>query len=92
MLDLARRDKNRRLDSQATDLAAVEGVAAGDCLGVNALQIRTDCGPRRDLGAKALELRVISIAASVPAQDSSSQQGLSPQRNEPLRIQVPRVQ
>jgi len=92
MLDLAGCDENGRLDSHAADLAAVEGVAASNGLSMNALQVRTDCGARRGLGAKALELRVISIAVTVPTQHSSSQQSLPPQRNEPLWIKVLRMQ
>ena len=92
MLDLACSDQNGRLKSHGADLAAVEGIASSNCLSMNALQVRVDCGERPDLGAKALELRVISIAVSVPTQHSSRQQSLSPQRNEPLWIKVPRMQ
>ena len=92
MLDLPGSNQNGHLDSHAADLAAVEGIAASNCLSMNALQVRTDCGARRSLGAKAFELRVIAIAVSVPTQHSSSQQSLSPQRNEPLWIKVPRMQ
>ena len=92
MVDLAGGDEDGRLDSHAADLAAVEGIAAGDCLGMNALQVCTDYGTWRRLRAKAPKLWMTSIAASVPAQHRLSQQRLSPQRDEALGIEVLRMQ
>jgi len=92
MLDLAGRDENRHVDSHAADLAAVKGVATGHCFGMNALQVGTDRGARRRLRAKTLKLRMTPIAASVSAQHCPSQQRLSPQRDEALRIEVSRMQ
>jgi hypothetical protein len=74
------------------DLAAVKGVAAGCCLVMNALQVRTDCGTWRRLGAKTLELRMMSITAGVPAENGASEEGFAPQRDEALGIEVPRMQ
>ena len=92
MLDLADRDGNRRLRSHTADLAAIERVAAGNCLCVNALQVGTDGRTRRGLRAKTLKLWMTSVTASVSAQHCLGQQRLSPQRDQALRIEVLRMQ
>jgi hypothetical protein len=92
MLDLAGGDGNGRSDSRTTDLATVEGIAPRCCFRMDALEVGTDCGTRRDLTAKTLELRVISIAASISAQHCSSQQRFSPQCDKAFGIEVPRMQ
>ena len=92
MLDLAGCDENRCLDSYTADLAAVEGIPAGHCFGMNAMQVRTDCEVRRSLATKALELWMVSIAASVSAQHGLSQQCFSPQCDKALGIEMPWMQ
>ena len=92
MLDLTSRDEDRRLDSCAADLAPVERIAARRCLGVDALEVGTDCRSRRSLSAKPLELRVTSITPSLSAKHGSSQQRFSPQCDKALWIEIPRMQ
>lgn len=92
IFDLACRDKDGCIGWRRPDLGTVEGIATRSSLGVNFLQVATDRETRRGLRAKTVKLRMISIAPSVSAKDCASQQCLSPQGDEALAIEVPRMQ
>jgi hypothetical protein len=54
-------------------------------------KICVDGGPRQCVRLEALQLRMVPIAAGLPAQYRASQQCFAPQRNQALRIKVLRV-
>jgi hypothetical protein len=89
---LAFGDENRCLRSRAADLATVEGVATDYRFGMNTLQIGIDRGAWCWVRAKTLELWMIPIAASAPAENGAGQQRFSPQCDEALGIEVPWMQ
>jgi hypothetical protein len=92
ILDLVRRHGNRHLNLDKADLAPVERIAANLGLGMDALQIRTDDRLGCRMGEKPLELRMIPVAASRARQHGTSQQRFAPERDEPLRVEIPGVQ
>jgi hypothetical protein len=59
---------------------------------MNALQVETDCRARLRQRAKAVKLRMISISASISGKYGAGQQRFSPQRDEAVGIEVPRMQ
>ena len=92
VLNLAFSDENRLLCTRTADLATVEGVATDYRFGMNTLHIGTDCGTRRRVRAKTLELWMTPITASAPAENGTGQQRFSPQCDEALGSRLPRVQ
>lgn len=92
VLDLTDRHKNGFLNSRAANFAAVERIAACYCLGINALQVATDCRARPGQSAKAVKLRMMSIPACSSSKYGSGQQRFSPQRDQALGIEVLRMQ
>jgi hypothetical protein len=74
------------------DLAAVEGVASRCRLGVDRRKVGVDRQPRRGVGMEALELRMAGVAARPAAQDGLGQQGFAPQGEQPLAIEILRMQ
>ena len=51
-------------------------------------QVRIDRQPRRFVRLEALELGMVFVPARLVAKDGARQQGLAPQRDEALRVEV----
>lgn len=88
MRKLARTDRNVLNHPNRTDLGMVEGVAPMRGLGVNRSQVCVDGQARMRMRAEALELRMVFVATCLAADDRLGQQRLTPQGNQPLRVQV----
>jgi hypothetical protein len=58
---------------------------------MNGSEIRIDCVPWTRMREKSRQLGVVSIAASLATQHGSCQQGLAPQCDQALRIEVARM-
>ena len=74
--------------SSTAEFGGVECIAALLCFGVDGGEVAVDRGERPRAGAKAGELRVMAVALGAAAQHFARQQGLAPQRDQPLRIEV----
>ena len=74
-----------------TDFPSVERVTPHRCLIMNGSEIRIDCVSGTSMREKSRQLRVVSVAASLTTQHGSCQQGLAPQCNQALRIEVTRM-
>lgn len=90
--DLAGCDGDPGDRSDRTNLGSIEPVAAPGGLVVYCRKVGIDGGARMGVRLESLQLRVMNIASRLPAKHGLGEQGLPPQRNEPLRIQVLRVQ
>lgn len=91
-VDLRARDLPALVRSGAGDPAGVERVAAPDRLHTDDPQVRRDTGHGRSRAPKAIELRVTRVAFRAAAQDGLGQERLAPERDEPARVQVLRME
>src|SRR4051812_8378230 len=89
---LAPRHDDARDRTARSDLAAVEVVTPLDRLFVNRTQVRVDRRARRSVRREARELRMMPIASRLATQYGAREQRLSPERNEPLAVEVLRVE
>lgn len=70
----------------------IEGIATCHGLGMDSGQVRVDGKARLGVSPETLQLRMAGVAASLPAEHRPGQQGLAPQRHEPLRVEIFGVQ
>jgi len=92
MLQLSLRYGNWRYGAYRADPGAVKGVTAPCCFGVHGTQIRRDRIAWRGMSLKASKLRVMAVTLGHSPQYGPGQKRFSPECNQTLRIQVPRVQ
>ena len=78
--------------SQRADFAAIECVAAPGRFSVYLLQVRIDGRSRKGVRAEPLELRMVPVTAGFAAQDGLCEQRLAPERDQPLGIEIARMQ
>lgn len=90
--ELAARHRDAADRRRRAELAAVEAVAARQRFGMHRRQVRVDRGQRLGVFTEALQLRVVLVAARLAAQHRTRQQGLAPERDQALRIEVPGVE
>lgn len=90
--ELAGGNRNNYLGSLATELARIEGISTHDRLGMNPPQVRIDGAMRVCAIDKTLELGMVAIAARIVMQHRPGQERFAPQRDQPLRIEVFRMQ
>lgn len=88
MRKLARADRDALDRPNRTDLGTVEGVAAMHGFGVHRSQVCVDGQARMRMQTETLKLRMALVATRPPANDHLGQQSLTPQGNQPLRVQV----
>ncbi len=69
------------------DLRAIEGVAAGPGLLDHAGEVAVDRGDRVAPRSEALQLRVVTVAARLAAQDGPGEQPLAPERDEAAGVE-----
>ena len=80
------------LATHGHQLSRVERVAANGSLVVHSREVEVDGGERCRVLAEPVELGVVAIANRAAAQDFAGKQSLTPQRDQPLRIEVFGVQ
>src|SRR5690606_31678932 len=88
VLELPARNDYAFYRAHGADLGAVKAVAARQRLFMDGAQVGADGIARTGVRAKALELRVMAIAFGLAPQHRPRQQRLSPQRDEPLRVEI----
>lgn len=82
---------DRRVRAAAANLPSVEVVPAEARFVGNSRQVGVDRRQRVAGGAKPRELRMVPVSARASGQHGSGQQGLSPESDQPLGVQVPRM-
>lgn len=92
VIALADGDADRRAAGRSVEFRRVEAIAPRPGFVVDRLQVYIDGGDRIGLCLEALELRMLPIAAGLPAQHLAGEQGFAPQRDQADGIEVARVQ
>jgi len=85
-------DLDDSLRSGARDLAAVEAVSPLLCFFVDNAQVLRDRLHGSATVAKANELRMMAVSSSATPKNGLRQQPLPPERDEPPRIEITRMQ
>lgn len=88
VLELTSRRDDRAALTNRADLRSIENIAASMGVLVNAGQIAADRDPRRRVRLKARQLRMVAVAARRTAQHRSREERFTPERDEPLRIEM----
>ena len=91
ILDLSSRYGDRCYGAYGSYLGMVKGVTPRCGLGVNGAQVGTDSVPRRCVSLKPLELRMMAVAFGCAPKYCPRKQRLAPQGDEPLRVEIARV-
>ena len=74
------------------DLALIETIAAGPSLVQYPRQITVQSPDRIASRQKPLQLRMVPVTTGPPQQHCTCQQSFTPERNQPARIEQPRMQ
>lgn len=88
VVDLPESRRNKCDRPNRPDLGAIERVAARSRFGVDCRQIRIDRQARRFMRFEALKLRVVGVTPRLIAKDGTRQQGLAPECDQALWVQV----
>lgn len=86
--DLTAGDRDELVRLWNEDLCGIEGIPAGAGLRTHHQQVRPDCGERKALREKPLELRMASISAGAALQNGLCKQRLAPKRKQALPVKV----
>jgi hypothetical protein len=71
-----------------TDFSSIECVSAMRCLIRDRSEIEIDCSSRRRMGAKSLQLRVMTITFGRASKHSTREEALSPECDQTLSVKV----
>lgn len=85
---LASRDADWLDLPQRPDLGAIKGVAPLRCFRMHSGQVGVHGQARLRMRLKALQLRVMGVAAGLPAKYRLGQQGLAPKGSQAFRVEV----
>jgi len=88
VVELTARRGDTDLATHTTELSRIERVAARSGLSMHSEEVAVNRGKRRRVLAKPVELGMLTVADRAAAQDLARKQGLSPQRDEALRVEV----
>jgi len=77
--------------AQASNLASVEAVTPSRSFVVNCAEVCRYGTAREPMRQEPRELRVVTIAVGHSAQDCPSEQSFTPERDQTLRVKVPRM-
>jgi hypothetical protein len=86
--ELTGADRNAPSSPDWPDLGTVKGIAPFGRLVANAGEIPVDCQTRVRVRLEPIQLRMVGVAASLPAKDGLGQQGFTLQGDQPCRIEV----
>src|SRR5947208_7218916 len=90
--ELALRHAYDGLDMAPPDLSPAEAVGAPVGFGQHGAEISVNRGYRIGVRAEALELRMMTVAARFAAQDRAREKAFTPQGDQPLSVEVARMQ
>lgn len=91
VLELASCDDNRRDGAHGADFGPIESVAARRSFSVDGTKVRAHGVTRRGVGLEPHELRVMTVAFGRAPQHRPGEQRFAPERDEPLRIEIARM-
>ena len=91
IVDLTRRDRNGLTRFSHLDFGRVEGISTIFCFNLNAGQEGPDQGNWRGGKLESLKLRVILVSPGFSSQYCLGKQGLSPENNQPLPVEILRM-
>ena len=86
--ELAVRLGDRAMESFRPDLRRIETIPPADRLLVDAAEVTRQRGCGSGRGEKAVELRVLPVAARAALQNPLREQRLPPQRDQPARVEM----
>src|SRR5690348_5637109 len=78
--------------ARASTLLLVESVPAPPGLGIHSGEIGIDRCDRRRMGTEAIELGMMTVAGGAVPEDRPGEKGFTPERDEPLGVQMARVE
>jgi hypothetical protein len=90
-IDLAGSSSDLGMLARSRNQAEVEAVAASRGLSVDRDEVGGDGGEWIWRLAKAVQLRVLAVAAGAAAEHMLCEKRLPPEGDEPLRVEIPRV-
>jgi len=89
VLQLSLGDENALSGPLAAKLGSIECIASSMSFGVDQREVTIDSGLWGSARLKPHQLRMSAITTGAPAQHLAREQRLAPERDEPLRIQIP---